>query len=323
MTNNLSSENIIINKYLNKLNQNKLGTFNFKNDASFLKLSKNKKLIITNDTILENIDFFQNDPPESIANKIATCNLSDISAMGAYPYAYTLSLCLSNDINNYWLERFSKKLLLLQKKYNYFLLGGDLSKSKDLVISANFFGFAPKEKILTREGAKLNDDIWITGNLGESYIGLLSKKNLIKLNKIYKNYYINKYLYPIHSSIGYKINTIATSAIDISDGLYGDLEKLLISKNIGANIYSNLLPFSKKTKSLLRSKMVKFDKLLSSGDDYELLFTANTNKNSIIKKLAKSNNIKISKIGTISKNEGIYLDDKKIKIINKSFQHFF
>ena len=68
---------------------------------------------------------------------------------------------------------------------------------------------------------------------------------------------------------------------------------------------------------------LKFDKLLSSGDDYELLFTANTNKNSIIKKLAKSNNIKISKIGTISKNKGIYLDYKKIKIINKSFQHFF
>ena len=94
MTNNLFSKNIIINKYLSKLNQNKLGTFNFKNDASFLKLSKNKKLIITNDTILENIDFFQNDPPESIANKITTCNLSDISAMGAYPYAYTLSLSL-------------------------------------------------------------------------------------------------------------------------------------------------------------------------------------------------------------------------------------
>ena len=170
------SEQYIINKFLKKLNLKKKETYNFKNDAAFIKNPKNKHIVITTDTILESIDFFKNDPPDSIANKIITCNLSDISSMGAYPYAYTLSLCLPKTINNNWLKKFTKKLLYLQKKYNFFLIGGDLSESKKIVISSSFFGFASKGKILNRLGALTNHDIWITGNIGESAIGLKIKQ---------------------------------------------------------------------------------------------------------------------------------------------------
>ena len=110
------SENYIINKYLKKLNYSKKETFNFENDAAYLKIPKNKQVVVTNDTIIENIDFFQKDPPESLANKIITYNLSDLSSMGATPYAYTLSLCLPGNIKDQWLKRFTKKLYLLQKK---------------------------------------------------------------------------------------------------------------------------------------------------------------------------------------------------------------
>ena len=110
------SEKYIINKYLKILHYNRKETFNFKNDAAYLNIPKNKKLVVTNDTILESTDFFKNDPPESIANKIVTYNLSDISSMGAFPYAYTLSLCLPGNINDTWLSKFTKKLNVLQKK---------------------------------------------------------------------------------------------------------------------------------------------------------------------------------------------------------------
>ena len=92
--NNQISEKNIIHNYLSKLNDNKYESFNFKNDAAFLKVPKSTKIVVTNDTIVESVDFFKNDSPESIATKIATYNLSDISAMGSSPYAYTLSLSL-------------------------------------------------------------------------------------------------------------------------------------------------------------------------------------------------------------------------------------
>ena len=104
------SEKYIIHKYLRNLHYNKIETFDFKNDAAYLKIPNNKQLVVTNDTILESTDFFKNDPPESIANKIVTYNLSDISSMGAYPYAYTLSLCLPANTNDAWLVKFTKKL---------------------------------------------------------------------------------------------------------------------------------------------------------------------------------------------------------------------
>ena len=140
------SEKYIIHKYLRNLHNNKIETFNFNNDAAYLKIPKNKQLVVTNDTILESTDFFKNDPPESIANKIVTYNLSDISSMGAFPYAYTLSLCLPVNTNDNWLKKFTKKLNNLQRRYNFFLIGGDLSKSNKIIISSNFFGFAPKVK---------------------------------------------------------------------------------------------------------------------------------------------------------------------------------
>ena len=177
------SENDIIYKYLNKLNFNKKESFNFKNDGAQLKHKLNKDLIVTNDTIVESIDFFKNDDPKSIAQKIICYNLSDLSSMGAYPYAYTLSLSLPNGINDQWLKKFINRIYFLQKKYNFFLIGGDISKSNQLTISSNFFGYVNKNKVIHRHYPKIGDSIWVTGNIGDSYLGLLFKKNKIKMNK--------------------------------------------------------------------------------------------------------------------------------------------
>ena len=219
--------------------------------------------------------------------------------MGASPYAYTLSLCLPGNVNNKWLRKFIKQLQILQKKYNFFLIGGDLSKSDKIIISSNFFGFATKGKILNRTGAQVNDDVWITGNLGESSIGLAIRQKKIKLKNINKKYFLKKYFCPKHCFIGNKINNLATSAIDISDGFYGDLENLINEKKIGVSINSSLIPFSNKTKLLIKNKIVNINYLLSAGDDYELIFTAHSKKTSFIKRMAKNHNIKISKVGKI------------------------
>ena len=322
MKNKFLSEQYIINKYLKKLNFNKSESYNFRNDGAFFKIPQNNKIIVTNDTIIENVDFFKSDPPKSIANKIITCNLSDISSMGAIPYSYTLSLCLPNKLTNEWLNLFTKSLFSFQKKFNFFLIGGDLSKSDKIIISSNFFGFVKEKKILTRSGAMTNDDIWVTGNLGESSLGLKIKKNKIKILNKEKKFFIRKYFFPKHFSYGNKIVNYASSAIDISDGFYGDLSKLVLESKKGASIESKNLPFSLKTKKLIKNKKINVNYLLSAGDDYELIFTSNPKHSLKIKRIFKNINVKISKVGRIIEKKGVYIDNNKVNFINKSFDHF-
>ena len=166
------SEHLVINKYLSILNFNKKGTYNFKNDAAYIQLHKTKKLVVTSDSISENLDFFKGDDPKSIANKITTVNISDLSAMGANPYCYVLNIFIPKYIDTEWFKIFTNELFKIQKKYNFYLIGGDLSKSNNLSISSTFFGFNNLNRIVKQNYLNLNDDIWITGNLGDSYIGL-------------------------------------------------------------------------------------------------------------------------------------------------------
>ena len=318
------SEKVIINSLLKKLNFNKKGTFNFENDAAFLSTDKNYKTIVTTDTITENIDFFYNDPPESIAQKLVCVNLSDLSAMGSVPVAYTLNLSLNSKININWLKKFTNRLFTLQKKFNFFLLGGDITKSIELSISANFFGKAKLKNILSQNKCSVGDDIWITGNLGNSYLGYrIFKNSKFKLNKKDKEFYKNSYLYPnpcIFGSIAYKFITAAT---DISDGFYGDLNKILNNK-VGASLIKKDFLLSNKLRNIISTNKSKIsiEDILSWGDDYQLIFTAKEKfKNQIIK-LGKKNNTKLTNIGKVIKIKGIHDDSMNIIKNPSSFDHF-
>jgi len=317
------SENFIINHYLKKLNFKKKESYNFENDGAYLNFSKNEKIVTSTDTIVEGVDFFTNDSADSIAHKIICYNLSDISSMGATPYCFSLSLGLPKKISKKWLHTFSLKILKLQKKYKFFLLGGDIAQTKHIIISATFFGKISKSKIIRRDGAKINDDIWVTGSLGNSFAGLMLKKNIIKENDSIKKFFIQKYLYPNPCMIGNNLRFIATSSIDISDGFFGDLDKLLYPKNLGANINIKSIPILPKLKNLIRLHRIKINKLLSAGDDYEILFTSNAKRRNYINSLSKKIKIKITKVGTIINKKGIYADGKILNLNKRSFQYHF
>ena len=317
------SENFIIDNYLKKLNFRKKESFNFENDGAYLNVARDKKIVVSNDTIVEGVDFFSSDSADSIAHKIICYNLSDISSMGAVPYCFNLSLGLPKSINKKWLHAFSLKILKLQKKYKFFLLGGDIAQTKNIVISATFFGKINNGKIIRRDGAKINDDIWITGNLGNSFAGLMFRKKILKGNNTLKKNFIKKYLYPIPCMIGSKLRLLANSAIDISDGFYGDLEKLLHFKDLGASIDMESMPILPKLKKFIRLHRINVNKLLSAGDDYEILFTSNPKKRNLINALSEKNKIKITKIGTVINKKGIYIDGEILNLKKKSFQYRF
>ncbi len=316
------TEEFIINNYLSKLSLNKKGTYNFKNDAAYLELSKNKKLVITSDSISENIDFFKNDDPKSIATKIATINLSDLSAMGTNPKAYTLNLFLPNYIDKTWLKIFSKELLRIQNKYNFYLIGGDLSKSNKLQITSTFFGLSRSDIIVPQNIIDIDHDLWVTGEIGDSFIGLQILKKRIKItNTKIRNYFINKYHYPKPCMLGSKINKYVSSMKDISDGFIGDLKKIL-NNNYGAKINTNSIPISFNLRKIIRANIVKKKYILNSGDNYNLICVAkNTNRKKIFN-IAKRNNVKISLIGKILSKNKILYDSNYTLDIPKEFDHF-
>ncbi|MDC0060225.1 thiamine-phosphate kinase [Pelagibacteraceae bacterium] len=318
------SEKVIINSLLKKLNFNKKGTFNFENDAAYLSLAKNYKTIVTTDSITENIDFFYNDPPESVAQKLVCANLSDLSAMGSVPVAYTLNLSFNLKINKNWLKRFTNRLYKLQKKYNFYLLGGDISRSLELSISANFFGKAKLKDILSQNKCSVGDDIWITGNLGNSYLGykILTNSKLKVSNKD-KEFYKNSYLYPVPSMFGPIASKLINAATDISDGFYGDLNKIL-NNRVGATLNKKNFLISKNLRNIILANKYKIsiEDILSWGDDYQLVFTANKKFRNQINNLGKTNNIKLTNIGMIIKDKGIYDDSMNIIKNPSSFDHF-
>ena len=322
LKNNLS-EKLIINKYFKKLNFKNKGTFDFENDGAYLDLkNKNYKLTVTTDNISENIDFFSNDDPKSIAQKITTVNLSDLFAMGAAPHSYLLNLHLPNHINENWLNSFSNQLKKIQNKYGFYLLGGDLSKSNKLIVSSTFFGSIKKKLEIFQNKFNLYDDILITGNIGESKIGLEILKKKFSSNIILNKYFIKKYLYPKPCTLGPLIASHVNSMKDISDGFIGDLTDMLNGKH-GALINVNKIPLSVKTKKILNiKKNYRIENIINAGDDYGLIIISNQKNRNKILSIANKNNIRISRIGKIIKEKGIhfdsYLDIKNIK----KYDHF-
>ena len=318
------SEKVIINSLLKKLNFNKKGTFNFENDAGYFSLAKHYKTIVTTDSITENIDFFKNDPPESVAQKLVCVNLSDLSSMGSVPVAYTLNLSINSKVNINWLKRFTNRLFKLQKQYNFYLLGGDISNSSELTLSANFFGKAKLKYILSQNKCSVGNDIWITGNLGNSYLGyriLMNSK--IKMSNKDAEFYKNSYLYPKPCMFGSIASKYISAATDISDGFYGDLNKIL-NDTVGASLIKKDFFISNNLKNIISSNKSKIsiEDILSWGDDYQLVFTANKKFKNNINTLGKKNNIKLTNIGTIIKAKGIYDDSMNVIKNLSSYDHF-
>ena len=206
-----------------------------------------------------------------------------------------------------------------QNKYNIFLCGGDTVLSKKLSFTITSIGFS--KKIIFRNKAKLNDDIYVTGNLGDSYIGLKILKKEIKLNKNLEKYFKNRYFLPnLNLNIIKKLPSFANTSIDISDGLIADLEKLINKQKFSYRLLLKNIPISNNLKKLINLKKYEKKSLISNGDDYQILFTANSSKSRIISKISKSSGIKISKIGKICSStlKSAVIDEKGNKIVFKS-----
>ena len=290
-------------------------------DAAVIDVPKDQELVVSIDTLVEGVHFLKGTSPKDIANKSLLVNLSDIAAMGASPRWITLSLTLPKNDSN-WLEEFSKKFNSLLKDYSLVLIGGDLTKGP-LSITIQAHGLVPKGKFLHRRGAKPGDSIYVTGEIGAAAYTLRflkdSHENLKPTNKEIQR--LNKPEPRIKT--GLELRGIATSCIDISDGLFIDLSRILSCSNVGADVKLQDIPYSSTLKKL--NKDLAIELALTGGDDYELCFTVPENISNIdLEKIITTS--KFSKIGRInelsSKLNLIDNDEKLYKLKAKGFQHF-
>ncbi len=314
----------LINKYFSKLSFNNKSSLNLNDDVFF---DKSKKLVVSVDTYIEGIHFVNFKNPDLVIKKILRSSISDLICKGVRPKYYFISGSGNkNSFTKKNLSMISKSLNKEQKKYSIFLCGGDTTFSKKLSFTITSVGFS--NKIVFRNKAKLNDDIYVTGNLGDSFVGLKVLEKKINLNKTLSKYFKNKYYHPnLQINITKKLLSMANTSIDISDGLVADLEKLINNQKLSYKLFLNNIPVSKNLNKLINSKIFQKKIFLSSGDDYQILFTASPEKNRIIFKTSKSLGIKISKIGKIcnykEKSQIIDEKNKKIALNYKGYFHKF
>ena len=307
----------LINRYflsLSKLNKSSLKL----NDDVFY--DKKNHLVISVDTYNEGNHFLDFKNPELVIKKIIRSSISDLICKGVDPKFYFISGSGNKkkfSKNN--LLKISKSLSQEQKKYKIFLSGGDTTFSNKLSFSITSVGYS--KKIVYRNNAKFNDDIYVTGNLGDSFIGLQILKNKIKVKKKISDYFINKYYKPdININFTKILLKYANTSIDISDGLIDDLKKMINRQYLSYTLNQNKVPISKNLTKLILDKNLQKSKLISNGDDYQILFTASPHKSRIIKNVSRKKGVKLTKIGKIISGnvKSSIIDEKGKQIVIKS-----
>lgn len=289
----------LIERYFRPLAHDFPGAFSLKDDVARIALSKCEELVVTTDMLLEGVHFFGDEPAHLIAKKILRTNLSDLAAKGASPLCYFLSIGLSDRIDKTWVADFVKGLSQDQKQFGIHLAGGDTTQNKaSLVISITAMGLVPQGAMLRREGAKAGNPLYVSGTVGDGALGLaLLKGEFPEMPEALKKHAIDRYHLPQpRTELGAALRGIATSAMDISDGLFQDRGHLLNASNVGATIQLEEVPLSPAMQWAKDKNHDRWLELLSSGDDYEILFTASKpapDSTTQIGKITSENGLKV------------------------------
>jgi thiamine-monophosphate kinase len=294
-------------------------------DCALLAPPHGSQMAISSDMLVEGRHFFPGADPFQLGHKCLAVNLSDLAAMGAAPVGFTLALSLP-EANEAWLEPFSKGLLALADRHDCELIGGDTTKGP-LNICITIFGQVPPDQSLRRDAARPGDDIWISGTLGDARLALAGYRNELALDKLGKDDLAGARS-RMHAptprvGLGVALRGIAHAAIDISDGLVGDLGHILHRSGVGAILDVDLLPAGPALAMQTLDLRRRFT--LAGGDDYELCFTAPASRRSDVLAAGDLSSTPVTRVGSIEAAPGLRLrdaDGKPLDLQLTSFDHF-
>ncbi|MBI3285841.1 MAG: thiamine-phosphate kinase [Burkholderiales bacterium] len=291
-------------------------------DCALLNPTPGMQLAISSDMLVAGRHFFADADPVLLGHKCLAVNLSDLAAMGATPLAFTLALALP-EANPAWLQGFSGGLLTLADRHGCSLIGGDTTKGP-LTISITIFGELPPGTALRRDAALVGDDIWVSGTLGDARLALAGYRDEVALDAAAHGQAALRMHQPTpRIALGLALRGIAHAALDISDGLSGDLGHILERSGVGASLLLDALPagpvLQRQTQDLRR----RFT--LAGGDDYELCFTAPVARRDAVLAAAATAGTPVTRIGRIEAAPGLRLLDAQgqaVALTISSFDHF-
>lgn len=297
-------------------------------DCALLAPTPGMELAVSSDMLLEGRHFSPQDSPAGIGHKSLAVNLSDLAAMGAKPRWTTLSIALP-EANEAWLTAFARGFFRMADQHGIELVGGDTSRGT-LTISITVIGEVPPGQALRRDSARVGDDIWVSGVLGSAALALAYRQGRLFMAQIDAAKVLPAlYLPTPRVALGLALRGIATSAIDISDGLLGDLGHILERSQTGptapgARIEFASIPTLPVAQAYLRENVAR-DCVLAGGDDYELCFTAPVAHRDAIRVAAAASGVPVSCIGSITAEPGLMVfdaDGQPIPVAHKGYDHF-
>lgn len=292
-----------IHAFLKPLASRQPGALGLTDDAAVLSPPPGKQIVICADAMVEGVHFLPGMAPEKLAAKLLRVNLSDLAAMGAEPYAYLTTLALPAKLGEGWLEKFTQGLAADQRRWPIDLIGGDcVSTSGPISVSLTALGLIDPGKALRRNGAKAGDRLFVTGTIGDGILGLMALRGELEaLPEAVQAALAARYECPEpRLSIGPALTSIATAAIDVSDGLAADAGHIAEESGLGADIRARDVPLSPAAASVLERHPDLEAKVLAGGDDYELVFTAPIEAGEALAALSRSTGVAITAIGEMA-----------------------
>ena len=323
-----SGEDALIARYFKPLATDP-GAFGLGDDAAILK-ALGDDLVVTTDAIVEGVHFLPDDPPDTIARKALGVNLSDLAAKGAMPAGCVLTLALRT-ADEAWLSAFAQALGEDTTTFGCPLLGGDtVSTPGPLMISITAFGRVPSGKMVRRNGAKPGDLVVVTGTIGDAALGLdvLRQGTATRgADAAAKEMLIGRYRVPQpRTALASAVRDHAHAAMDVSDGLAGDLAKLCRASGVSAVIDAVRIPLSAAAAALVASGTVGIEAIVTGGDDYEILCAIAPNRFESFAQAADLAGIAVTVIGTVTAGKPVpkFLDaaGRDIALQRLSYSHF-
>lgn len=292
-------------------------------DAALLACDPAQQLAVSTDSLVEGTHFFADADPYFLGRKVLAVNLSDMAACGAQPRWATLALTLPY-VDPLWLERFSAGFFAMADAYAIDLIGGDTTRGPKSA-TVTILGTVSDSAFIARSGARANDDVWISGTLGDAALGLAAHEKKALLSDAALSQCLARLNNPEpRVELGLRLRGIATSAIDLSDGLVSDARHIAQASGAALRIEFERLPRSQAIRQLVDPNLAN-QCVLAGGDDYELLFTAAPDHREALASLSRELNLTLTRVGQVDSGSGVRICDASgadVEIEHAGYDHF-
>jgi thiamine-monophosphate kinase len=288
-------------------------------DCALLQPAPGMQLAVSTDMLVEGRHFLSTVAPERLGHKALAVNLSDLAACGASPLAFTLALSMPR-VDEVLLDGFARGLFALADEHGIEVVGGDTTAGP-LNICIAVFGEVPVGQALLRSGARVGDELWVSGTLGDARLALEVFRGTAALDAAaFEAVRARMELPAPRVALGIALRGVATSAIDISDGLLGDLRHVLMRSGVGATLDADALPMSDVLAA--QPLVLRRECTLAGGDDYELLFTAPAAQADRVRAAGASAHVAVTPVGRIEATQGLRIVDREGQAITTAFTSF-